>query len=450
MQETSDINWLRQASPYIHKHRGKIAVVMLPGEFIDDGCITHIIDDLALLTSLGMKLVVVHGARPQIEDTLQQAGLENDYHKGSRITSQGQMLEVIKAVGQARLGLEAQFSCGLPNSAMHGSRLKVRSGNFVSAKPRGVIDGVDYQFTGEVRSVDAEGIIDEICDGNIVLISPIGYSLTGELFNVSFSDVAVAVSKAISADKLIAYNDDGQIRDANQNCFHELTLLQCKKFLVETQRHSKSHSYFSLEACHRACDGGVPRAHIISAKEDGAVLKELFTRDGSGTMIYRDSYETIRRARIEDVAGILSLIEPLEAEGILVKRSRELLETEINCFTVMEKDNLIIGCAALYPITGTKFAEVACVAMHTEYRGGGRASKLLTHVERQSARLGASTLFVLTTQTAHWFLEQGFVESSIELLPSVRQQLYNLQRKSKIFSKYINIKATTIELNSSD
>ncbi|WP_096085227.1 amino-acid N-acetyltransferase [Agaribacterium haliotis] len=446
----SDISWLRQASPYIHKHRGKIALIMLPGEFVDDDALCNITSDLALLTSLGIKLVLVHGARPQIEQALKNAKLDTDYHNGVRITASEHMHAVIQAVGETRFKLEAQLSSGLPNSAMHGSRLKVRGGNFVSAKPRGIIDGIDYQYTGEVRSVDGEGIIEEINNGSLALISPLGYSLTGEMFNVSFADVAVAVAKAVKADKLIAYNDDGRIRDANNHCFREMTLLQCKKFLVETQRHSESHSYFSLEACHQACDLGVPRAHIVSAREDGAVLKELFTRDGAGTMIYRDSYETIRRARIEDVAGILGLIEPLEQQGVLVKRSRELLETEISCFTVMEKDSMIIGCAALYPIANSKFAEIACVAMHPDYRGGGRASKLLTHVERQSARLGASTLFVLTTQTSHWFLEQGFIETALDMLPVERQKLYNFQRKSKVFSKRINVTATTIDLNSNE
>lgn len=448
MENTTNdyIHWFRQASPYIHQHRSKVAVIMLPGEFIQSPTLTNITSDIAVLTSLGLKVVIVHGARPQIDLALADKQLETTLHQGVRVTPQAHMEEIFRAVGATRYRLEASFSSGLPNSAMHGSRLSVRSGNFVSAKPRGVIDGIDYQYTGTIRHVDGKGISNLLKDDNIVLISPMGFSLTGEMFNLSFADVAVEVATSIQADKLIAYNDQGDIIDANNVSHREMTLLQCKKFLVETQRHNKQNSYFSLQACHEACDQGVARAHIINANEDGAILKELYTRDGAGTMIYRDSYETIRRARIEDVAGILQLIEPLEESGVLVKRSRERLETEINCFTVMEKDNTVIGCAALYPSTDKGFAEIACVAIDPEYRRKGRANKLLNHLERQAARLGAHTLFVLTTQSSHWFIEMGFRESFVEALPVERQTLYNLQRRSKVFTKPITMNANRINL----
>jgi len=361
-------------------------------------------------------------------------------------TPAGQVSELFKVFVVTGYRFVAAFSCGLPNSAMYGSRLRLRGGNFVSAKTRGVVDGVDYQYTGAIRNVDSLGIMNLLDDGNIVLVSPMGYSLTGEMFNLSFSDVAVNVATQIKADKLIVYNDEGAILDVNNRAHREMTLLQCKKFLAETQRHNKQNSYFSLQACSQTCDGGVSRAHIINALEDGAILKELYTRDGAGTMVYRDSYETIRRARIEDVAGVIELIAPLEESGVLVKRSRELLETEINSFTVMEKDSTIIGCAALYPSSDRGFAEVACVAIQQDYRRNGRANKLLIHLERQAARIGAHTLFVLTTQTSHWFVEMGFKESTVESLPVERQALYNLQRKSKVFVKRVTVHPTTVDL----
>lgn len=446
MESENYINWFRNASPYVFQHRNKVAVVMLPGEFIEAPYLSNIVNDIAVLSGLGVKIVVVHGSRKQIDSELALRNTASKFHKGVRITEQEHMPSILNAVGNTRYQIEAAFSCGLPSSPMHGSRLSVRSGNFVNAKPKGVVEGVDYQYTGEIRSVDADGILELLHSNNIVVVPPLGYSLTGELFNLSFADVAVGIASAIHADKFITYNDEGQIVDAEERSYREMTLLQCKKFLVETQRHHQNNTYFSLQACHSACDGGVSRAHIVSATEDGAILKELYTRDGSGTMIYRDSYETVRRARIEDVAGILNLIEPLEQEGVLVKRSRERLETEISCFTVIEKENFVVGCAALYPIADSKFAEVACVAIHPEYRGGGRAQKLLLHIERQAARLGAHTLFVLTTQTSHWFIEHGFNESKVEALPVERQHFYNLQRKSKVFTKRITVRATTVDL----
>ena len=444
--KTKYIDWFRETAPYINQHRGKSVVIMLPGEFAQAPFLQNVVSDIAVLHSLGLKLVLVHGARQQIDEALTQRGFESTMHKGIRVTPAEHLQAVIAAVAATRSQIEASFSCGLPNSPLHGSRLRIRSGNFVSAKPCGVVDGIDYQFTGAIRSIDAIGVRSLIDDGSIVLLSPTAYSLTGDIFNVSFADVAVKVASAIGADKLVTYNDDGQIKDARGHAYREMTLLQCKKFLVETQQHARSNTYFSLQACHEACDQGIPRAHIISAEENGSILRELFTRDGTGTMVYRDSYETVRRARIEDVAGILALIEPLEDGGVLVKRSRERLETEIAYFTVMEKENLIIACSALYPVPDSKFGEIACVAVHPDYRGSGRAKKLLTHLERQAAKLGLHTLFVLTTQTAHWFIELGFAEIHVDSLPAQRKELYNWQRMSKVFSKRVRIHASTVDL----
>lgn len=439
MKEQSQqyVDWFRHSAPYINSHRGRTFVVMVPGDCISKPNFTNIISDLALLPSLGVRVVVVHGSRSQIEAQLKPKGMTSTFHKGIRITSQDDMHEVLKAVGAARYILEAHFSSGLPNSPMYGSKIRVRSGNFVTAKPQGIIDGIDFQYTGKVRSVDANGILDLLNNEAMALVSPLGYSLTGEVFNLSFADVAIHIATAIGADKLIAYNDDGSICDKDGKQYRELTLLKCEKFLVEQDQHNLSNTYFSLRACHRACDGGVPRAHVISAAEDGALLRELYTRDGTGTMVYRDNYETIRRARIEDVVGILNLIEPLEQQGVLVKRSRERLENEIDLFTVMEKDNLIIGCASLHILKNRLTAELACVVINQSYQKGGRAAKLLMHVERQAAKLKIETLYVLTTQTAHWFLERGFIETSVSMLPVDRQELYNHQRASKVFAKSI-------------
>lgn len=429
------IDWFRQSSPYIHSHRGKTFVVMLPGDCIGENTTANIISDLVLLHGLGVKLIVVHGARKQINEQLLTQKLKSDFQDGLRITQQNQIPSVLQAVGATRIILEAYFSSGMPNSPMHGSKVSVHSGNFVTAMPQGIIDGIDFQYTGKVRSIETSSIVNALNNQEIVLISPLGYSLTGEVFNVSFAEIAVEVALELKADKLIAYNDDGQICDEDGTIYREMTLLKCEKFLVERQHHPQSNTYFALRACHKACDGGVSRAHVVSATEDGSLLKELFTRDGSGTMVYRDHYETIRRARINDVGGILNLISPLEEEGVLVKRSRERLETEISYFTVMEKDNLLIGCVGLYPMDSDKAGELACVAIHPDYRKSGRAAKLLTHIERQASKLGLEQLYTLTTQTSHWFLEQGFTESHVDMLPVERRSLYNYQRKSKVFVK---------------
>jgi len=431
------LRWFRHVSPYIHVHRGKTFVIMIPGDCIGQPNFDNIICDISLLHSLGVHLVVVHGARLQIDKELGEASIKSRFHKGSRITERDHLSHVLKAVGATRFRLEALFSSGLPDSPMSGAKIKIRSGNFITAKPQGIIDGVDHQMTGKVRSVDGPAIVEIVRKDSIPLLSPLGYSVTGEVFNLSFADVGISVASQIQADKILIYNDDGPIYDRNSTLYRQLTLSQCEDFLREQQHLAPANSYFSLRSCLAACKHGVPRAHIISSQEDGTLLKELFTRDGTGTMVYSDNYEAIRPAKLEDVVGILNLISPLEQKGILVKRSRELLENEIDCFTVMEKDDLIIGCAALYPIPDSTAGELACVAVLKEYQKDGRARNLLDHIEQKGAELALDKIYTLTTRTAHWFIEQGFTESSVEIMPASRKALYNYQRNSKVFVKSI-------------
>jgi len=431
------LQWIRNVSPYIHDHRGKTIVVMVPGDCLHQGMFSGIVSDLAILHALGVRLVVVHGARLQIDEELEQDGFVSRFHKGVRITEREHLPSIMKAVGAVRWQIEAMFSSGLPNSPMYGSKIKVRSGNFINAMPKGIIDGIDHQMTGKVRSVDGSAISDIIKDNGIVLLSSLGYSITGEVFNLSFAEIGVSVANAIKADKAIIFNDDGPVYDKEGKLYSELTLAQCKEFLDGEDLHSPSNSYFSLRACYSACKKGVPRSHIISSAEDGSLLKELYTRDGHGTMVYNDSYEVIRQAKLEDVNGIINLITPLEQKGILVKRSREKLEREIDYFSVLEKDGLVIGCAALYPFDESSAGELACVAIMKQYQKAGRAPSLLAHVEKQAVARNISEIYTLTTQTAHWFLGQGFVEVQVDALPASRKALYNFQRNSKVFFKQL-------------
>ncbi len=435
MDNTPDhVSSFRQTSPYIKAYRNKTFVIMLPGAAIGHSNFANIIHDIALLNHLGVRIVLVHGARAQIEAQLTTQSIQTDIHQGKRVTDAAALGCFINAVGATRFAIESALSTGLPNSPMHNADIQVRSGNIVTAMPCGVVDGVDLQYTGKVRKIDAYGLDEMLFNGSIALISPIGYSVTGETFNLTYTEVATEIAVALEADKLIAFTKNNGVLDDDGVLQRQLTLLQCEKLLL---RKDTTDSHFSLKACYSACDRGVNRAQLISYTNDGALIKELFTRDGFGTMLHRDSYELIRRARIDDVGGILNLIEPLEQEGILVKRSRERLEQEIEHFTVMEIDGTIIGCAALYPFIHEDSAELACVATHPEYRKNGRAAKLLAHIEKQASKLKMRQLFILTTQTEHWFQEQGFIPSSLEILPQERLKLYNYQRNSKIFVKEI-------------
>lgn len=424
------IRWLRNSAPYINAHRGKTFVLMLGGAAAQHENFSNIIHDIALLNSLGVKLVLIHGSREQIDSRLKGAGLTSEFHDGLRITDNAAMEHVKDASGSLRAQIEALLSMGLPNSPMQGASMRVCSGNFVTARPIGVLDGVDFLHTGKVRRIDAQGINRQLEDSSIVLLSPLGYSPTGEIFNLSLEDIAVHCTSAIGADKLILFGSAAGTLNPAGDLVRQCTVGEISALDAQDKEQSSL-----LQTAKRACIAGVQRCHIISHADDCALLEELFTHDGSGTLVASDDYEQSRVANIDDVGGILELIEPLEQQGILLKRSRELLEAEIGKFRVLVRDGWIIAAAALYPFPEEGCGEVACIVSHPDYRGGQRGQRLLNELEQEARGQGLERVFVLTTQTAHWFIEQGFVEASRDELPGEKQSLYNLQRNSKVFFK---------------
>lgn len=424
------VDWFRAASPYIHQHRGSTFVVYFGGEALTSSNFSALIHDLALLSSLGIRLVVVHGIRPQIEQEMERDGLTPRYALGLRITDAESLASVKRAVGACRVEIEALFSTGLVNSPMGGAQIRVASGNFVTARPLGIRDGIDFCHTGEVRRISTQSINQRLDSGEIVLVSPIGYSPTGEVFNLSAFDVAASVSVALGAHKLVMLTEGELGLDQNGQLLREMTPDVVEQRLVE-----EPGAQTELLCALAASQNGVQRVHMINRLVNGGVLLELFSRDGVGTMLSAAPFDEIRKATIEDIGGILELIIPMEQKGILVKRSREKLEMEVHHFTVMVRDNAIIGCIALYLHENEQVAELSCLAIRHDYRNHGRGELLFNAIEKEAKRFGLSKLFVLTTQTAHWFIEQGFVEGQIEDLPSERQTLYNFQRNSKVFFK---------------
>jgi len=426
----------RQSAPYIHAHRGRTFVLAFGGEAIADAGFSSLVHDIALLHSLGIRLVLVHGARPQIESRLTSRGAKLEYANGLRITDDAALACVKEAVGTVRVEIEALMSMGLANTPMSGVRLRTSSGNFVTARPLGIRDGIDYCHTGEVRRIDGIAIRQHLDDRRIVLLSPIGYSPTGEVFNLSAEEVATAAASELQADKLILMSESPELRDGRRRRLSQLSLIEATA-LMNSRRQLDEDTLRQLGHALHACRHGVNRVHLVSRHREGALLLELFTRDGNGTLITAETYEGLRAATIDDVGGILGLIMPLEQEGILVKRSRELLEIEINHFHVIERDGSTIACAALYPAEDGRFAELACLAVHDDYRNHGRGDALLKAIEDKAVRSGIEKLFVLTTRTAHWFRERGFLPGDISQLPARKKNLYNYQRKSRVYIKML-------------
>lgn len=430
------VSWFRHSSPYINAHRGRTFVVAFGGEAVAEGTLPVLIHDLALLSCLGVRLVLVPGARPQIEERLQVRACEIRYINGLRITDDLALACVKEAVGAVCVEIEALLSMGLANSPMAGLRIRVASGNFVTARPLGIRDGVDYLHTGEVRRVDGEAIRQRLDDGAIVLIGPLGYSPTGEVFNLYSEDVAFAVAREIRADKLLFLQEGEHVFDPAGRLVREMTPEEVESYLRE---HSDLAPELRrlLSGSLNVCRGGVQRVHLLDRAQDGALLLELFTRDGVGTLITARPFEVTRPATVDDLGGILDLIEPFERDGTLVRRSRELLETEVEHFLVMVREATIIACAALYLMPDAAMAELACFVVHPDYRGGERGEVLLARLERQARAQGTRTLFVLTTRSAHWFQERGFQAANLQDLPVARQRLYNYRRNSRVFIKQL-------------
>ena len=431
------VRWFRHSSPYINAFRERTFVVSFGGEMLMDAQFAPLVHDIALLNSLGVRLVLVHGARPQIEQRLHERGVEIKYVNGLRITDDAALKCVKEAAGSVRVEIESLLSMGVSNTPMDRADIRVVSGNYVTAQPLGVHDGVDYQHTGEVRSINAHAIHRQLDSGAIVLLPPIGYSPTGEVFNLSAEDVATAAAIQLQADKLIYLMDSAGVEDTQRQLLRELTLPDAQALLSKHAAGLPDDVSKYLRSAVAVCQAGVPRTHLINRHTDGGILLELFTRDGIGLLITADSFEDTRQASIDDVGGLLELLAPLEAQGILVRRSRERIEMEINHFTIVERDGMIVACAALYPYVKDKMAELACLVVHPDYRKQNRGDMLYNYLEKQAKQQGLQKLFVLTTRTAHWFQERGFEEVDTRQLPMEKQALYNFQRNSKVFMKKI-------------
>jgi amino-acid N-acetyltransferase len=427
------VDWFRLASPYIHAHRGQTMVLSFGGEAVANAAFANLIHDIALLASIGIRLVIVPGARPQVEDRLKVRGLEPRLAGGVRITDEATLACVRDAIGSVTHEVMAQLSRGLANHPAASSRIRVASGNYVTARPIGVLNGIDFLYSGVVRKVDAEAIRSSLESGDIVLVPPIGYSPTGECFNMSAHEVATAVAASLNAGKLIFLLEDKAVLDRRGKLVQQITDSEAQQLLSATA--GLGERIPEMDDAINACRNGVRRVHLVDRRVDGGLLLELFSRDGIGTLVSAAPFDNLRKATIDDVGGIIEMIAPLEADGILVRRPREKLETEIDRFTVLVRDGAIIGCAALYAYPVEGVAELACLAVHPDYRDQGRGDLLFSSMETAARQARLKRLFVLTTQTAHWFVERGFAEAVLDALPVEKQRFYNFQRNSKVFVK---------------
>jgi amino-acid N-acetyltransferase len=434
------VPWFRAVAPYMHAYRGKTFVVAMAGELIAAGKLNAFVQDLAILHAMGIKLVLVHGFRPQVNEQLAAKGHVSRFSHGLRITDEVALDAAQEAAGQLRFEIEAAFSQGLPNTPMANATVRLVSGNFLTARPVGIVDGVDFKHSGLVRRVDGVGIRRAIDAGALALLSPFGFSPTGEAFNLTMEDVATSTAITLQADKLLFLTEVPGVREAPDDpqsaIDTELALADAKKLLAALPAPAQpSDAAFYLQHCIRACEGGVERSHILPFATDGALLLEVFTHDGIGTMVVDEKLESLREATADDVGGILQLIEPFERDGTLVRRERTEIERDIANYTVIEHDGIIFGCAALYPYPEARTGEMAALTVSPQVQGQGDGERILKRVEQRARSLGLDSIFVLTTRTMHWFQRRGFVQVDPEQLPEARKRKYNWDRRSQVLVK---------------
>jgi amino-acid N-acetyltransferase len=396
-----------------------------------------------MIQSMGVKVVLVHGFRPQVNEQLKAKGHVPQYSHGMRITDSVALDCAQEAAGQLRYEIEAAFSQGLPNTPMAGATVRVISGNFITAKPVGIVDGVDFQHSGMVRKVDVSGISQILNLDAMVLLSPFGFSPTGEAFNLTMEEVATSVAIALHADKLIFVTEVPGIRvrphepESEDNPIDTEMPLDVAEALLakEPSATQPTDIGFYLQHCVKACKAGVERSHILPFAVDGVLLLEIYVHDGIGTMVVDERLESLREATSDDLGGVLQLIEPFEQDGTLVRRERTEMERDIGNYSVIEHDGVIFGCAALYAYPEKRTGEMAALTVSPSSQGQGDGEKILRRIEQRARAQGLDSIFVLTTRTMHWFLKRGFVQSPIDWLPEARQRKYNVDRKSVVLVK---------------
>jgi len=413
--QTDTLDWFRNTAPYINTHRGTTVVVGLRHGATTHHNFINVVHDLALMQSLGLRLVIVHEHQPiPLTPVPSEA-----------------MPTLIASILEARTHIERMFSMGLPNSPLHNARLRVISGNFVTARPVGVINGIDHGARGLVRHVDVGGITHALDGSSICLLSALGYSPAGELFALDALEVMRVVGRSIGADKLIIMSDFNGIKAQDGSLYRQLTVDSARAVTATADQRE------CIELACDACDVGIPRAHLISFQADGGLVKELYTHDGVGTMISPDEYEQVKLAEAHDLAGVIELIRPLQLEGLLVERSNDQIERDLGHYTVVTKDSRVIACAALIKNKESDIAEIASVATHPDYRDAGWGERLVDRLVEDAKKSNISRVYVRTTQTGHWFQELGFNAANETELPDIERQKAQYDRNSNILIRLL-------------
>jgi amino-acid N-acetyltransferase len=435
--QSSFIQNFRLSAKYINLFNQNIFVIALSGYVFNEDQFEKIAQDINILHSLKIKVILVYGARPQVESVLVKNKIPVRLVKNMRVTSSAALKHVIEVNGAIRNKIEATLST--IKSVSEGMRLS--SGNFLTAMPVGIIDGIDMESTGKIRGVDVESIKNKLNHHEIVIVSPIGYSPIGQIFNLSYEQTAANIAVAINADKLIYYVDANGILNERGELIPELTSEKAHKLIshIEEKPSPESAQNLSyddfniLKSSVFAIKNKIKKVHLINRNIDGSLIEELFTEKGSGTILTEFALENFRKATEGDLKDIYRILFPLEKRKIFIERDLTQIKGMINQFYVLEHDKKFVGCVSLNSFKES--LELASFSIEPKYQRLGFGKKLLKFCELEAKKLKYDEIFILTTQSEHWFAENGFKEKSKELMPTFKKKTYQSERNSKYLTK---------------
>ena len=435
--QSSFVQNFRLSAKYINQFNQNIFVIALSGYVFNESQFEKIAQDINLLHSLNIKVILVYGARPQVESILIKNKIPVRLVKNMRVTSNAALKHVIEVNGAIRIKIEATLST--IKSMSEGMHLS--SGNFLTAMPVGIVDGIDMESTGKIRGVDVEAIKNKLNHHEIVIVSPIGYSPIGQIFNLSYEQTAANIAAAINADKLIYYVDANGILNERGELIPELTSEKAHKLIshIEEKPSSESAQNLSyddfniLKSSLFAIENKIKKVHLINRHIDGSLIEELFTEKGSGTILTELALENFRKATEGDIKDIYRILFPLEKRKILIERDLTQIKEMINQFYVLEHDKKFIGCVSLNSFKES--LELASFSIEPKYQKLGFGKKLLKFCELEAKKLKYDEIFILTTQSEHWFAENEFKEKSKELMPTFKKETYQSERNSKYLTK---------------
>lgn len=429
---------IRDVIRYIQRFNNAVIVIYLDDEIIDSPLFSSHLRDISLIHQAGLKIVIVPGARKRIDQILSEFNIQWEFKNNTRITSEN-------AISQIKMAAFDVSNIVMTSLAAH--QITATIGNWVRARSKGVLNGVDYKTAGEIDRLQTAAILSTLDNGFIPIFPCIGWSSTGKPYNISSITLAEKIAVELKADKLfflmmnteiskekyiipetIGLSEEAQIPAMNLD---ELAL-----FLRANENSIDTKTHFLLQTAESACRNGVTRTHIVNGSLDGALPCEIFSELGSGTMIYSQDYGSIRQMTQRDIPAVLTVMRPFIERQILLPRTDLQLAEKINDYIIYEIDGGIRACAALH-IYSDNQAEIAAVAVDESFSNLGIGPKLIDFLISRAKSKNAGSIFILTTQTADWFEKIGFTADKIESMPPERKQIWNPERNSKLFRLHL-------------